>query len=181
MVLNPVENEVRNHLLPLVGLKLTIARLAGSMRVFHFGEVSPHHSGKGAVGEWALHLQCTWRIQSADSIVTGSEDLSWPLEIGDGFNFDTFKFDKDGNLQDKYLGEWLGGYDEQTRSHINATDALVVEAVQAAPCGGAVITLSGGYKLVLFPDGRWCEWRFFRTNSEEDHFVVLGGKVSKDG
>ena len=56
-----LKERVREHLAPMVGLPLSIARRAADMRVFHFGKVS-EVSG-GTVGEFALHIQCPWRIE----------------------------------------------------------------------------------------------------------------------
>ena len=60
----------------------------------------------------------------------------------------------------------------------NDSHALVVEDVQADSYGGGVISLSGGYRLVLFPDGsRREDSRIFKSDSDEPHFVIAGGKV----
>jgi hypothetical protein len=50
--------------------------------------------------------------------------------------------------------------------------------VRADNCGGVTFQLSGGYRLVLFPAGiRGEDWRFFRPNTDDPHFVVAGGQV----
>ena len=75
----------------------------------------------------------------------------------------------------------LGGYDPKTRSFVNDTDYLVVEKVDADDFGGATISLSGGYRLVIFPSGSAGEdWRLLQPLSEERHFVVSGGAVNDD-
>jgi hypothetical protein len=165
-------------LCPLVGLKLSIARRAGDLRNFQFGPIRA--IDRGTVGELALHIQCPWRIEGADGIVTGRSDLWEPIEVGDDFDWDTWDYETDGNLQDERIGALLGGHDAQTRSFINQTDdVLIVEDVQADFGGGAAITLSGGYKLVLFPAGsRGEDWRIFRPGADEEHFVIWGGAVS---
>jgi hypothetical protein len=65
----------------LVGLPLSIARDAAAMKNFQFGGIRPHPSGKGTVGQYALHLQCPWRIIATDGIVTGSSDYYEPAEV----------------------------------------------------------------------------------------------------
>jgi len=62
---------------PIMGLQLSIARNAGCMKVFHFGELRPHPKG-GTTGAFALHVQCPWRIISREAIVTGSDDYWQP-------------------------------------------------------------------------------------------------------
>ena len=54
----------------LVGLPLSIARNATDMKIFHFGEIQPHPSGRGTVGPYALHIQCPWRLVSKDTVFT---------------------------------------------------------------------------------------------------------------
>src|SRR4051812_41512588 len=92
----------------LIGLKLSIARWIG----FHFGNVRQVEDG--SKGEYALHIGCPWRIESATGIVTGSADLRrWAFgeRQPQGWNYD------DGNsLQDVRIAQLLKGYDTRTRS-----------------------------------------------------------------
>ncbi len=55
----------------LIGLNLSIARRAADMRVLHFGEITVDDDERGSTGEIALHIQCPWRIEGPDGIVTG--------------------------------------------------------------------------------------------------------------
>jgi hypothetical protein len=161
---------------PLVGLRLSIARCAADMRVFHFGEIRPHRNGRGAVGEYALHVQCPWRLVGADGLITGSDDLYQPPSSDAEINQDD---PQSGCLQDVRLAALLGGYDTITSSHINATDKLVVVAVRADQYGSAEIIFSGDVSLQLFPASSTGEnWRFF--GDETDHFVIEGGGVALD-
>jgi hypothetical protein len=155
----------------LVGKPLTIARLAGSMRNFDFGEVSPNPNG-GSGGEYALHLQCPWRIDGPQGTVTGSDDL-WEHETlplpPSGWTYESGE-----SLQDRRLGELLGGYDAETRSWVNPGSGLVVLEVDASDLGDVTLKLAGGYTLRIFP-ARSCDesWRLFRPRSAELH-VVFG-------
>jgi hypothetical protein len=45
------------------------------MLVLHFGTVRPPVSGKGTVGEYALHIQCAWRFEGPEGLITGRDDL----------------------------------------------------------------------------------------------------------
>ncbi len=178
--MNTVENDVFNHLLPLVGLKLSTAWRAGGTRVFNFGDNAPHRSETERGVGYSLFVQCPWRIESADGILTGRSDIHQPVEIGANFDWAAFDFHEDGNLQDKIIAGWLGCDYERMRSPVNATDALVVETVEAAPHGGATLALTGDYRIVLFPGGRKSQWSIFRTDVEDGDFVVSGGKVEED-
>lgn len=163
------------HLRPLIGLPLSAARRAADLRNFQFGQMRP--ADRGTVGEYALHIQCPWRIEALEGVVTGRSDLWEPTEVPADFDWHTWKYDH-GNLQDSRLQALLQGCDPQTRSIVNTTGQLVVEAVEADRFGGAVLSLSGGYRLVLFPAGSAGEdWRIFQPGNDESHFVISGGTV----
>jgi len=151
------------------------------MKVFHFGTVRPHPNGKGTVGAYAVHVQCPWRIVASEEIVTGSADLYGPANQRSTSDFDpdTAMHERDGNLQNKKLGELLHGYDADTRSIVNSTESLVVTQVQTDPYGGVRIKLSPNYCLELIPcgssDGE--EWRFLKPGDSNAQFAVGAGRV----
>lgn len=161
---------------PLVGLSLSIVRSAAGVRVFHFGEIKPHPRSSGTVGEYALHVQCPWRLIGTDGVITGSADLYEPPRLGGVIDRND---PKSGCLQDARLSALLGGYDPATRSHTNATAGLVVVSVHADRFGSVEIALSGGVCLQLFPDGSFCEdWRFFKPQDQSEHFAIEGGRIA---
>jgi hypothetical protein len=178
--MSTTQDQVLKHLQPLVGLKLSLARRAADLRNFQFGEVRA--VDQRTVGEWALHIRCPWRIEGPDArIVTGRSDLWEPVSGADqGFDWEAWDYEKDGNLQDARIEALLGGRDEVTRSAVNRTDVLVVVSVHADACGGASLRLTGGYTLSLFPAGaRGEDWRIFRPDPDEPHFVVAGGVIEE--
>src|SRR5688572_17929415 len=116
-------NKVLQAVEPLIGLKLSVARRAGDMRGFHFGEMQ--EVDRGTVGQYALHVSCPWRIDGPEGIVTGRNDL-WE-HISGTLMPDDWEPSIDDNLQDIQLSNLFGGYDAKTRSHINMSELLVVE------------------------------------------------------
>jgi hypothetical protein len=171
------KNEIiLEHLKPLIGLKLAIARRASDLRNFQFGRIRSVENG--TVCEYALHIQCPWRIESPDGIITGRSDLWEPAKVTDDFDWDSWNYENDENLQDWKISNLLEARDSEGKSYVNRRDDLIVENVQADTVGGATIVLTGGYKIVLFPDGsREEDWRFFRPNVDEPHFVICGGEI----
>ncbi|WP_064692699.1 hypothetical protein [Rhizobium aegyptiacum] len=160
----------------LVGLPLSIVRNAADMKVLHFGTIRPHRSGRGTVGEYALHIQCPWRIVSESVVITGTSDRFVALQGGAGRNDDV---PQSQNLQFIRIAALLKGFDEATKSFINTTEQLVVMTASADTYGGADLALSGGYRLQIFPDGSLEEdWRFIQD--EGRHFVIEGGRVRID-
>ena len=175
--MNTVASKVKKQLRPLVGLKLSIARLAANMRGFHFGEVQVVE--RGTIGEYALHLQCPWRIEGPEGLITGSSDLWEPDTEARASQQPSWTYEN-GNLQDERLGFLLKGYDPKTHSLVNETNNLVVENIEADAYGGVVICLSGGYRLAVFPCNIVSEnWRFFRPGEKGGHFVIKGDTVYK--
>lgn len=161
----------------LIGLPLAIARDAGNMKNFQFGAVRPHPSGRGAVGQYALHIQCPWRLVGSEGIVTGSTDYYEPAEEDQEVDL---KDVQAGNRQRKHLTGLLGGYDSNTRSLVNNSDRFVVEGVLVDDCNGLDLTLSGGFHLQIFPCGSIGEdWRFFAPGTDDDHVVVDAGRLSE--
>ena len=148
-----------------------MANYAGNMRMFHFGEIV--RSEKGVAGEYALHVQCPWRIERESAIVTGYQD--WYRKDADGNLFDP---DDDpahgGSLQEQRLRGLFHCSAEQTRSVVNGTETWFVTDVAAEAQGGCRIVLDGRLAIVLFPcasDGE--HWRLFRVHDDSfEHFIV---------
>lgn len=175
-----IELIIQNKLKCLVGLQLVIARLGGSMRGFHFGEITRNTIKGKSSGEFSLHIQCPWRIEYKNSIFTGNNDLWCPADPEQDIDWETWNFEENDNLQDKLLGELLRGYDSSTRSFENNTSLLFVEMISSDIYGGVRISLSGGYELVIFPTGTTDEdWRML-NHVEGSHFVIVGGKVESN-
>ncbi len=103
------EERVQQALRKLVGLELTAIARSADLRGFHFGELRPYRDR--TVGELALHVQCAWRIESPGGVLTGRSDLRQPALDLWGDDFKRWDYERDGNLQDKRIAEWLGHHD----------------------------------------------------------------------
>jgi hypothetical protein len=173
---------VIGHLGLLIGKKLSVARRAADMRIFHFGPLLREENGLRLRGEFALHIQCPWRVDGPNGVVTGRADLWEPADQDQEIDLETWDYESDGNLQDHRLEELLGGFDPRANSFVNETEFLVVEEINADDIGAVSVALSGGYRLLLFPSGSVGEdWRFFEPSSDQDHLVVVGGAVEPLG
>jgi hypothetical protein len=176
--MNTIADQIASQLQPLVGLKLSIARRGADMRSFHFGPIK--RVKNGTVGDYALHIQCPWRLEGQNGIVTGRSDLWEPAETTSDVDWDNWNYEKDGNLQDNRLGSVLGGYDPDTRSLMNNSNLLVVENIYTDNYAGVTLILSGGYRLVIFPAGsRGEDWRLLGPANKGHHFVISGGKIEE--
>ena len=168
---------IQKELEQILGLPLSIARRCADMRVLHFGKITEDQDG--SFGEYSLHIQCPWRLENVDGIITGRMDLYEPMSevLDDDCEWD----DEKENLQDKKMLELLEGYDSRTKSPVNRTQFFIVESIESNNHGSVTIRFSGGYSLILFPAGSAGEdWRFFKHHQLEPHFVVEGGKILDD-
>jgi len=141
---------------------------------FQFGAVKTHPTETGMIGQYALHIECPWRIALAECawripsnnlIVSGSGDWREPAERGDN---------------SKALTELFQDYDEGSKSWVNISNKLVVQQVESDDYGGLDIHLSGGYRLQAFPHGRSGEaWRLFQPGTEGPHLAMDGGRLRR--
>jgi hypothetical protein len=174
-----VKRSIETAVKPLIGLPLSIAREAADMRIFHFGGIRPHRTGKGTVGSHALHIQCTWRLVDRDGIITGYSDRFYCLDPEVEPNPENLQ---SGNLQKILIERFMGEFDDLTGSHVDLKRRHVVASVQADQYGSVDIAFTDGVRLQLFPDGSSTEdWRFFATEPPDlDHFAIVGGKIQPD-
>ncbi len=168
--------EIQNHLGVLVNGPLWGSGRAANLQWFQFGErrlVSDRKGRPKEVGEWALHVQCAWRICDSREIIVGSADRFVPKDSADDKR-EGFDWDRPGvNLCDHRISQLA-----------EECFPLSVQAVDAARLGTFRITFEEGFALEVFADssrvGGYAEsWRLFRPYSDDQHFVVAGGSIAK--
>ena len=153
----------------LSGMSLWVSNRAVDMEMFQFGQRHEGTDKRGQPtrwGDYALHVQCPWRIVDPDHIIVGYQDVYRSLT---GVHLEGLEWDvQGGNLRDRRLTELFD------RSGMGP---LVVEAVEVDAAGTIHMALGRGIALEVFPDasaanGEEEQWRFFMVDSESDHFVV---------
>jgi hypothetical protein len=159
---------------PLAGLPLWRSTRAADMQCFHLGaevtSISKFGPRKGQAfthGEYALHVQCGWRIVGPNGIVVGWSDLYLAAGPDPYAKSDDWDWDPQGaSRRDERVAAWLDG-----RVH-------VVERVLADPLGGCVLLFAGGFSLEILPtsshDGEY--WRLLGA-AAMPHFVVTGAGI----
>ena len=181
-ILQTVREQIEQRLSVLLGLPLWAMGRAADLEWFHFGgqrEVVNRRGEKKAVGDWALHVQCPWRIVHMGKILVASADLYYPAGI---HRFDDLELaDEGGWAWDRNGPRRL---DERTAAlqQLLDTDPPTVEGVQADAVGSLRISFSGGYMLELFPNGTLDDqehWRFFEPYRDKRHFVVGAAAVAQ--
>jgi hypothetical protein len=163
-----MKEEIKRSLDPLIGMPLWSSGRAADLAWFSFGlrrkVATPGRTKE--VGEYALHLQCAWRIRRGDRVVVGSRDLYYPAEETDD-PVEDFDWDVQGaNRRDKRIAEL---FQHETRQ-------FMVRNVEVGEAGAFTISFDDEYALDVFPDDSLGDehWRIFKPSAEEPHFVVTG-------
>jgi hypothetical protein len=170
-----LRQRITTALSEIIGLPLWRATRVADMEMFDLGGRQSklnRHGDQVDVGEWALHIQCPWRIASAGEIIVASDDRAFPEdETSSTQDFDT---DSPSRCEAR-MAAWLC-------EHSSAP--LQVVRVEADNVGGFKLRLDCDFVLEAFPAssrrGEYSEhWRLFRPLSEARHFVVTGYGVEK--
>ncbi len=168
-----MNSEIRHAIAKLEGKALWRASRTLDMAKFDFGARRSRTDSDGAageVGEFALHIQCPWRITRQGKVIVGSGDLYYPANHRYDENVpDEFDWERTTTLRDQLLDVLFEGGKRQ----------FIVQKVEAGDAGGLQIVLSEALCLDVLP----CDslprehWRLFEPDNFESHFVVSGQGV----
>ena len=161
--------EIEIALAPLQGLVVWGFARAADMLTFQLGEPRVNTSPMGRlreVGEYALHVQCPWRMTEDTRLIVGSGDLFTPA-MPDA-DRTTFKWDVAG-------ANW---WDYQLREFMSKHAPIRVESIAGDPFGGFRLICSAGVAFEVFPntsavphdDSEY--WRLLQPGESTKHFVV---------
>ena len=152
-------------LAPLNGLYLRCIGRAADMLWAHFGEWSdtPNtRDGNRYMGDWALHVQCPWRITQPPEIVVASGDCFYEAGSDEPYNWET-------------AGESRFDRYAITLNNEFETSPPLVDTVNVDGVGGFSLRFLCGYIFEVFPDlssnSDNEQWRLFRPGRVESHFV----------
>jgi hypothetical protein len=168
-----METEIRSALQVLIGETLWSSGRAADLQWFQFGQrrtVTDFRGRAKEVGEYALHVQCAWRIRSGDSVTVGSRDLYFSKE--DSEDDQSFDWQVQGASKlDQRITELFE----------NGTREFFVSNVQVGNAGSFTIVLESNFAMEVFPYESSAKehWRFFRPYSDEAHFVVSGKGIGE--
>jgi hypothetical protein len=157
-------SSIHQALTPLVGLPIRCIGRAMNLLWLQFGElhrVPNRRGGTKVVGDWAVHVQCPWRLIRHDRILVGYHDFYY---TPDG-----------GPAKDWHAGERTR-FDDVTSMICAEFDKMppVVASVQVDDVGGFSVRLSSEHRLDVFPDrsDETCDqWRIFQPGVDSKHFV----------
>ncbi|EEA02729.1 hypothetical protein BH160DRAFT_2034 [Burkholderia sp. H160] len=151
------KEQVRRHLSALIGLDASGVAHAADMLTLQFGPLREVTTSRGTIkrlGDWALHIQCDWRIEQGHAIVASYSDFAASEESTKVTT-------------------------QRIRDLLVTHGPTAVLDIEAGENGDAVISLARGTRLVILagaiPDDE--DWRLFPSNPDAKHFVIEGGKV----
>jgi hypothetical protein len=160
---------IHKALTPLVGLPLRSVGRDSILLWLHFGEmheVAARGRGTKNVGDWAIQVQCSWRLCRRGRIEVAYRD---------------YYFSPDGDALNDWETPGKSRFDQQAASLVAGfeTTAPQVLSFTTDDVGGFSLALSGDYRLDVFPDDsnsddsseHWL-WRLFAPGSDREHFVA---------
>jgi hypothetical protein len=164
-----MKKQIQKALDVLIGQPLWSSGRTDDLEWFQFGQRRTVKSRRGdakEVGEYALHIQCAWRIRHGDQVVVGGHDLYYPPEERDDRPED-FDWEVLGaNRRDRRIAELFQ----------NETRQFLAGKIEVGEAGSFTILFDDEYALDVLPDDSLSDehWRLFKPSSEEPHFVVTG-------
>jgi len=166
-----LQHQIQKSLQSLIGLQLAAAGRAADLEWFHFGKlrtVSAYGGKTKLVGDYALHVQCAWRIRSATEIIVASQDRYYPAD-GVQTDEEQFAWDVSGaNRCDQKIRQWLESY---------ADTMPTVRQITADEVGSLCLVFSSESRLEIFPDSTDTDeaaehWRYFQPDTDLPHLVM---------
>jgi hypothetical protein len=127
------DGNIQGAMSALAGLPLWALGRAADLAWFEFGErrtVRTHLGNEKQVGDYALHIQCPWRITRGDKIITGRGDIFCTPEESDLPTPEDFDW-QTGNRFDRIVVELF----EQKSGQ------FTVHSVQVGEAGSLAIVL----------------------------------------
>lgn len=169
---------IERELAVIIGLPMWRATRAADMLCLQFGAVrtslsqyGPRKGRLGTHGEYALHVQCAWRIAGPEGVVVGRADRYYPhSDLLRGREDWRWWEDPDWDSTQLNANRW----DERIQPWM-AAGPYVVAGVTADELGGLRVAFARGFALDVFANDTSEDlehWRFFSPHDPRPHFVV---------
>lgn len=124
--------------------------------------------------EFALHLQCSFRVRDNFDILVTNNEMFEPSDLAFNkadYSDDTFDWDIQGNNR---YDEWVTGLSDSLLQDLSVLD------VKVSKYGDLTVLLNHGIGIDVFVNSATDEcWRLFEIHSEE-HLVITGYGLDKD-
>ena len=168
-MLSDEANIIEETLSKILNEPIRNIRRAAATGMIDFGQdkiSKDSHGRERILTQYALHLQCAFRIIDSDKVIVANLDMFEPnskTKWSENFDWDVFG----ANL-----------YDEKCQLLVRELEdtSIIVTAVKASCFGDLKIFLSNGYVIEVMNNLSCNEeiWRFFEPGTENAHFVFTG-------
>jgi hypothetical protein len=158
---------------PLAGKECWGWGRAADLASFQIGQQRTVIDDKGktkTVGQFALHIQCPWRIVQGEKLIVASGDLYYkPDESAPGSDFNWEPLG--ANRRDINLDRLFA-----------AGEPLVIRDFRLGCAGFLRIELTKSFCIEIFPDASVDleHWRLFQPYTDSPHTVARGGSVKTE-
>ena len=165
--MNQLKAQIQEAAQVLLGKPLWAMNRAADLAMFDFGTPRKVQGFRGEikeVGDYALHVQCAWRIRRVDNVLVGRGDIFSPPE------------DTDEPLPDDFDWQEENRFDKIVSSLFGCSKEFMVRGVEAGSAGNLAIVLDEDLTIEVFPNDslKGEHWRLFEPYREKPHFVVSG-------
>ncbi len=138
---------------------------AADLAWFQFGQrrtVKNYRSDDKVVGEYALHVQTSWRILHEDRVIVGSSDLYDPATK----NIRSEDIDPIVSTTTRLDSRLTELFENETRQ-------FLTRHIHVGRAGSFSLILDDDYALEVFPDdsSNREHWRLFSPYRDMDHFI----------
>ena len=156
----------------LIGKNVYRIGRAAAMCWIHFGRPMKIElrGQKRILGEFALDLDCPWRIRNrSGGVELGSADMFTPASRHD------LDEDFDWDIQGNNL------FDEKAKLLFSESTQIIVTSVKLSGNYDLTITFSNGLTLECFINASTQEecWRLFKPGLHNEDFIVTGSGMDK--
>lgn len=160
-----MKEQLEDALKVLNNQPLWSAGRAADLLWLQFGERRTVKSYLGkvkVVGEYALHVQTSWRILHEDCVIVGNNDLYDPATENAGSQDFDWKTGAPTRLDSRL-----------TELFENETRQFLTRHIQVGRAGSFSLILDEGYALEVFPDdsSNREHWRLFSPYRDMEHFI----------
>lgn len=168
MKITLLKERIELGLMPLINTRLLDIGRAHTLEWIIFRSPDTIDGKSVTPIEYAINIQCTWRITGPEGIVVASDDLYFRAGSDPFYDLENFDWAEQGSNRS----------DERTslfKDNISQK-AFFVTSIVADAIGGLSILFNEDYSIDIFPANSLDReyWRFFKRHSTDGHFVVSG-------
>jgi hypothetical protein len=167
-----LKTKVENKLKNLLGLRLDEFGRAADLLWIQFGTLKkytikfPKRTTQNIGGDWAIHVQCAWRLTHKGIIILSWRDFHFNPDGQTNYDWD--------NDNKKSRFDMLV---KKINREIKVKKLKVADILNVDDVGGFSLKIENDYTFDVFPDNSIRDdytesWRIFKPRLDKKHFIV---------